>query len=196
MNLSEAFAADLLTLFTADTTAEAGAARLLEVLSADARAAVDSFVGVSFILMVGGRPITFTAFDDDAGEAGVATSAVLPLAALCAVEPGSMLIIYASRPGALVDFSADAAVALGLLPGSVLLDRHIPLASAAPDASGLAELILINQAIGILLGQGLQPVAAMTELQRLAWMAGAAVADSAAALIAAAELGAPPPRGG
>lgn len=187
MDPSIAFSADLAQLADAQDFVDADIARLLKSLSADARATIDSFAGVTIVLMADGRPITFTAFEGEFDEARIVTSVVLPLAALSAVEAGSMLIIYASRPGALVDLAADAAVALGIAPDSVALDRHVPASGALSALSGLADVVLINQAIGVLLDRGLLPVAARVEVHRLAWMSEITVGEASLALLASAE---------
>lgn len=187
MDLSVAFAVDLRRLCDTGDIDDADIAALLTALGAEARATIDSFAGITFVLMTDGHPIRFTAFEAGMTEADVVTSVMLPLAALAATEAGSMLIIYAARPGALVDLAADAAVALGITPDSVSLDRHLPGPGELSGPSGLADALVMNQAIGVLLDRGLLPATARLEVHRLAWMSAITLGEASSALIATAE---------
>jgi hypothetical protein len=194
VDLSVEFSAALAQLADDERLVDADIGRLLVSLAADARATIDSLTGVMVVLMVEGHPIMLTAFDGEMDEARVTTSVVLPLPALAKVEPGSMLILYASRPGAFVDFAADAALALGIAPDSVTLDRHLPAPGQLGAHSGLHDVVLINRAIGVLLGRGLHPDAARVEMQRRAWMSGTTLGEAASALIASLEHRSPLPQ--
>jgi hypothetical protein len=167
MEIPAALAADLKALTDALDEPGTDLEAILRTLGADARSAVDSFRGLTMTLIIDSSPLTLTTMD----PVDVATSLRLPLDALCDVEPGSELVLYADKPGAFVDLAADLSFALGLAPEVVTLDDDLNPASGPAGMVGLTEMSHVNQAIGILIDQGHLPVSARTELDRLAQQA-------------------------
>jgi hypothetical protein len=138
---------------------------LLRTVAADTQRAVDSYLGLTMTLIIDGYPITLTAIDPD----DIATSLRLPLDVLGDAEPGSVLVLYAARPGALIDLAADLSFVLGLSPNTITLDDDLTPSNDNPAGlQGLAEMVQVNQAIGILIERGHLPDSARTELRRLA----------------------------
>jgi hypothetical protein len=132
---------------------------LLRTVAADTRLAVDSYLGLTMTLMIDGYPITLTAIDPD----DIATSLRLPLDVLGHTDPGSVLVLYAAKPGAFVDLAADLSFALGLSPNTMTLDDDLTPTSDDPAGlQGLAEMVQVNQAIGILIERGHLPDSART----------------------------------
>jgi hypothetical protein len=164
VEISAALAADLKAL--TDVLDEPGIdlEALLQALAVGTSAAVDSYLGLMMTLVIDSFPFTLTTM----GPVDVATSLRLPLNVLCDVEPGSVLVLYASRPGAFVDLAADVGFALGLAPDVVTLDGDLSPTSDAGGLNGLAEMSQVNQAIGILIEQGHLPDSARDELHHMA----------------------------
>jgi hypothetical protein len=167
MEIPAALAADLKALTDALDEPGTDLETLLRTLAADARNAVDSFRGLTMTLIIDGYPITLTTMD----PVDVGASLRLPLKALCDVEPGSELLLYADKPGAFVDLAADLSYALRLTPDVVTLDDDLNPASDPTRLNGLTEMSSVNQAIGILIDRGHLPDSARTELDRLAHQA-------------------------
>jgi hypothetical protein len=138
--------------------------------------AIPSFRGLDLTVNYAGHPVTVTAFDQDA-LSSVATSLGWRLSRLPAVAP-DRLILYAGRAGAFVDLAADLQYALaGRHPGASVddnleLDRHLPPRTTDSGLTGLAELSLLNRAAGVLIDRGVDPPAALAELERRAGAAG------------------------
>jgi hypothetical protein len=137
---------------------------LLRAVAVDSQRAVDSYLGLTMTLIIDGYPITLTAMDPD----DIATSLRLPLDVLGEADPGSVLVLYAAKPGAFVDLAADLSFALGLSPNMIILDDDLAPTSDSAGLQGLAEMVQVNQAIGILIERGHLPDSARTELRRLA----------------------------
>jgi hypothetical protein len=179
MEIPAALAADLKALTDALDEPGTDLETLLRTLAADARSTVDSFRGLTMRLIIDGYPITLTTMD----PVDVGASLRMPLKALCDVEPGSELLLYADKPGAFVDLAADLSYALRLTPDAVILDDDLNPASSPAGIGGLTEMSHVNQAIGILIDQGHLPRNARTELERLAHQAETTVHAAAEHLI-------------
>ena len=124
-----------------------------------------------------------TAFADDHDDAGL-TSLCVPLALLdprFAAE--SRMVFYASTPGAFVDLAADLIFALGRDAGiqelvenpalpAIRIDADPPPPIRAFDLVGVAELLAIDRAVGVLIDQGHHPDHAYTTLRCAAARAG------------------------
>ncbi len=65
-----------------------------------------------------------------------------------------MIVFYASHAGAFVDFAADVAFMLGLPIDTIKLDEQFDALVGHIRSSGLDDVSSVNQAIGILIGQG------------------------------------------
>ena len=160
----------------------------LDRLSREVVAVVPSCVAVSIALSRLGIDVVITVptsgADPVPGTVEVLASLALPLPA---AGLGSVLVLHASAPGAFVLLAKD----LARLPGSgnrpPELDAHL-VSLAAPTGSALAEsladLSLLDRAVGVLIDQGWPPEAGERELHRRASAAGLTVAAVAERLLA------------
>jgi hypothetical protein len=119
-----------------------------DVLAGELRSAVTSSMGLSLTVVVHGTPVTIGLPE---GEGEIATSLALALSSVGPAETGREIVFYARAPGAFADLAADLGRILGLENAALVLDRHLEPPTAP---SGLAELSQINQAVGMLLGEG------------------------------------------
>jgi hypothetical protein len=171
VGLSAEFAADLAVLTQAldDPDVDLGAA--LESLAAALQRAVASYRAMTMTIVLDGRELSFTVQRHDgpnAAEPKPATSLLIPLAAGTGTRPTSTLVLYAANPGAFVDLAADLSHALSAGPDALVLDAHLPAPAPSSRLDGLDGQVLVNQAIGVLVGRGHTPEAAGEELHRLA----------------------------
>ena len=168
MDTPTALAADLATLTRAlghpDTDLE-GSMRLLD---AALHAAIDSYLGLSISSTAGGAPVVLTAVHDAARPGPVRSSLRIPLVVLGTSGPGDALLFYAANPGAFVDLAADVTWALAAGDEALVLDDDLAVDLSTPAGSGLAEMSVINQAIGALIAQGFAADAAAVELRHRA----------------------------
>jgi len=131
---------------------------VLAVLVDDLRAAIPSALGLTVTITEAGDAVTLTSAAPDV-PATAAASLRIPLDEVSAAGPGSAVTFYAARPGAFVDLAADIRDAYGL-NSQVVIDWHLddPAFSTGspggPGMTGLTELVVINRALGVLLGQG------------------------------------------
>jgi len=151
-------------------------------------------------------PVTLTAFSDG-HDVPVATSLRLPLALVSeAVDPESRVVFFAVTSGAFTDLAADLSCALGGIPveqqspaayiadgasarpggsdSAIELDNDLPPVAPVSGLTGLADLTVLNRAIGMLVDHGYDIVDAHQVLRRFA----------AAALVAPHIYGAEMPR--
>jgi hypothetical protein len=133
-------------------------------------------------------PVTLTAFSDG-HEVPVGTSLRLPLALISeAVDPDSRVIFFAFTSGAFTDLAADLSYVLGGIPveqqspaaysadgahtrldgprNAIELDNDLPLVWPVSGLTGLAELTVLNRAIGMLVDHGHDLVEAHQVLHR------------------------------
>lgn len=183
MEISAALAADLKALTEILDSPDVDLEALLQSFADDTKRAIDSYVGLAMTLIIDDYPVTLSTGSNLPADRAV-TSLRVPLDVLSAVEPGSMLLLYAASPGAFVDLAADLSFALGLPPGTVALDEDLEPAEYPAGVDGLVELSRVNQAIGILIEQGRLPDDARAELLRLANDARTTVPAAAQHLIA------------
>jgi hypothetical protein len=143
-----------------------------------------TYCGLRLTIVENQWPITLTAFTDghdaDGNDLPAGTSLRLPLALVSpAVDHGSRVVFFAVTPGAFIDLAADLSYVLGRIPvnqasppvdgddhrdhGGAGLDGHrraieldadLPLLSRVSGLTGLAELTVLNRAIGMLVAQG------------------------------------------
>jgi hypothetical protein len=184
VEISAALAADLEILTDALDEPGIDLEALLRAFAVGTSAAVDSYLGLMMTLVIDGESFTLTTMDPVA----VGTSLRLPLNVLCDVELGSVLVLYASRPGAFVDLAADIGFTLGLAPDVVTLDHDLSPTSDLAGLSGLSEMSDVNQAIGILIEQGHLPDSARDELHHMAARTQTTLHAAAEKLIRAAVL--------
>jgi hypothetical protein len=65
--------------------------------------------------------------------------------------------LYAGSPGTFVDLAADLAWLTARPLNDFVLDQHLPAPAERGAATSLFEALVINQAIGALIGQGYTP---------------------------------------
>jgi hypothetical protein len=128
---------------------------MLQVLIDDLTLAVPSLLGLTLTVTRGGVPVTLQILPPEHADA-VSTSLLIPLDMIGVDDPGGTLIIFAARPGALVDLAADTRFAYGL-DGQVVLDEHRPTPSTPPGATDPDGVRIIQQAIGLLIDRGHLP---------------------------------------
>ena len=143
-------------------------AELLRTLTEDVGLAVPSFLGLSVSLLVGGDALGWTAMIEPHAGHEIGTSARLPLVALGRVEGSSEIVFYAGTPGGFVDLAADVSFVLGIDPSTVVLDDDLIPPEHSGGVSGLADVSLVNQAVGALIDRMGGAEAARAELGRLA----------------------------
>jgi hypothetical protein len=148
----------------------------LEALSTALRATAATYCGLRLTIVENQWPVTLTVFTDG-HDASVATSLRLPLALVSpAVDPESRVVFFAVTSGAFTDLAADLSYALGGIPVDqaspavdgvdqrgmrgndqrrvIELDADLPSLSRVSELTGLAELTVLNRAIGMLVDQG------------------------------------------
>jgi hypothetical protein len=151
-----------------------------------------SYCGFQLTVVENRWPVTLTAFIDG-HDVPVGTSLRLPLALVSrAVDPESRVVFFALSPGAFTDLAADLSYALGGVPVeqrmpaadgrrgtradgqriAIELDADLPPHSRRSGLTGLAELTLLNRAIGMLVDQGHEIEQAHQQLRRDAAAAG------------------------
>jgi len=165
VELSAGLAADLARLTDALDDPATDLADLVSLLHDAFVVAVPSALGLAFTIRASPAEVTVSTLDGAA--TAVATSLQVPLASWTDLEPGSAVIFYAATTGALVDLAADLGWLLNLR-SDVVLDGHLPNAQQPEATSGLAELSVIQQAVGVLIDRGRTPQAGRDELQTLA----------------------------
>jgi len=156
----------------------------LTALTAALKSTAATYSGLRLTIVENQWPITLTAFTDGHDANGhdvpVGTSLRLPLALVSpAVDHGSRVVFFAVTPGAFIDLAADLSYVLGGIPVSqasppadgddhrdhggagldghrraIELDLDLPLPSRVSGLTGLAELTVLNRAIGMLVAQG------------------------------------------
>lgn len=181
MTVSAALAADLAALADALDEPATDIEVVLRSLSEHAGAAVASYLGLSLSVVVDANPVTMTVLVETVDHDTIASSVLVPLSAA-----GSTIVFYAGQPGAFVDLAADLSWTLGLPLTSIEIDAHLAVPAANAGLTGLADLSVVNQAIGILIGGGLTPAQARAELQRRAQGTAGSMAQAARSVIAGA----------
>ena len=156
----------------------------LTALTAALNSTAATYCGLRLTIVENQWLITLTAFTDGHDANGhdvpVGTSLRLPLALVSpAVDHGSRVVFFAVTPGAFIDLAADLSYVLGGIPVSqasppadgddhrdhggagldghrraIELDLDLPLPSRVSGLTGLAELTVLNRAIGMLVAQG------------------------------------------
>jgi hypothetical protein len=168
-------------------------------LSREVVAVVPSCVAVSIALSRLGvdvlitAPITGPVAAPEPTPRVVLISSSLALS-LPAAGSGSVLVLQASAPGAFLLLAEHLTALLGSGHPSPELDAHLaPLgASTGPVlAEALAELSLLDRALGVLIGHGWPPEEGEQELHRRAAAAGLTVAAVAERLLASPSPAAP-----
>jgi len=166
MEIGAALAAELCILTAALDEPGADVLQSLHRLGADAQAAVPGYLGLSVTVEGHDSPFTFSTLED--GAAGeVRTSLRLTLPAFVGqgwARPLVALTFYAASPGTFVDLAADLAWLTGRPPSEFTLDQHLSVPAGSDGGTSLRAALVINQAIGVLIGRGYIPRQAHTKL--------------------------------
>lgn len=173
MELSAALARDLALLSDAIDDGAADGARvdlgasLTRTVQA-ARAAVESYVGLTVTTGPDASDLRFTVLHDGASSADVRASLRVPFRTGSADASSPAVVFYASAPGAFVDLAADIAWLTGRETVELALDDHLHRLDDADGAGTVAARSAIDQAIGVLLARGRTPEQARADLERRA----------------------------
>jgi hypothetical protein len=146
----------------------------LVALTTALRSTAASYCGLQLTIVEHRWSVTLTAFSDGHGPVG--TSLRLPLGLVSQVDGQSRVVFFAGTPGAFTDLAADLSHTLGGIPvkqpspaadgmdlgwtyvdghrKAIELDVDLPPLSRVSGLTGLAELTILNRAIGMLMAQG------------------------------------------
>jgi hypothetical protein len=158
----------------------------LTQLGASMAAAVPSCVSISVWLAVVGRdaPLTIGIHDGRVGPVLASLAVPWSLSAPC-----DIVLFQASEAGAFLLLADDLRVLLDpLLP--LLVDEHLHIQPEAPAGrllSSIADLSVVNRAVGILIDRGLPPEEARAELSRRAQQNRTDIADASRVLLDSME---------
>ena len=122
--------------------------------------AVPGSAGLQLTVVQAGLPVTLDATPLTTEGDPAATSLGVPLPLLSpAFQPGGRVVFYSTVPGALVDLAADLTRLLGRTEGAaaVELDVDLPLVHGGPPLTSLDDVVTVNRALGVLIGQGQHP---------------------------------------
>jgi hypothetical protein len=169
MVFSDVLVAQLNALSAAPDEPGANLNTILEDLLDDLSAVVSSFLGLTMTLSQDGMPITLTAIDNEiAITAGASVELQLPPRS--GADIGPTVVFFAGNKGAFVDLAADAERVCGP-DGRVVLDGQLlgrAINAPSPGVTGLADLDVVNRAIGVLISRGFSVAEAHCELRRRA----------------------------
>jgi hypothetical protein len=173
VKIDAAVAADLGILTAALDEPGADVLHGLHQLGVDAQAAVPTYLGLTVTVDGSDPPFMFTTLEEDTAD-GVRTSLrlTLPRVGDGSASPSVALILYAGTPGTFVDLTADLAWLTGRPSSDFALDQHLSVPAGSGTGTYLRTALVINQAIGVLIGRGCTPRQAHRELDRQADTAG------------------------
>lgn len=190
MAISAPVAADLASLTGLLNEPDVDLESELRALSVNLNAAISSYLAMTVTISLDGHRISFTVLEraDTAqdGPGVTAASLLIPLSGAIDGAGGNTLVVYSSTAGAFVDLAADLSYALGVELSALVLDAHLDgldVQSSTAGMAGLAELTIINQALGVLLARGYTPNSGRLELQRLADLDGGRIPEAAASIL-------------
>ena len=183
MAISDAMAADLRALAeaTADEDSVDLRASLID-LCRSADVAVRGFFGLALSVDHPAGRVTLTALRPAAETTAVASSLHMVLSRCAGGEPESTVTLFAALPGA---FDLLAGDLNRLSPQHGRLSSRNAHLRLPPEAErhSVAQLSIVNQAVGILIAQGWTLDDARKELRRQAFHDGVAVPASAQRII-------------
>jgi len=180
MNPPLALVTDLRDL-AIDLAADSYSRTTLEMLQRDLRRSVAAALGAS-ITVPGTRAreaaLQLNLVRRTVQPHEIATGLELRLNRFCATAAGA-ITFYATAPHAFVQLATDLASVLQLSPGD--LDPHppLPVEPLHPGISGLQDLSVVNQAVGILMGRGRSLHQARAELRHRAMESGTGLLEAA-----------------
>jgi len=177
VDISTALAANLTALTESLDEPGTDISRTLRRLATDTKIAVNSYLGLSAIISVGGQRLDFTTFEEDAEPEDIRASfriSLTPHVFGSEEDPAATasLILFAATPGAFVDLATDLSWLTGSLGGldtaAFTLDKDLTVLHDPATPSGLKARSTIDQAIGVLISQGNTPEQAHQHLDLLA----------------------------
>jgi len=180
VELSAGLAADLARLTDALNDPATDLTDLVGSLHEAFLVAVPSGLGLAMTIAVSPDEVTVSTLNGWAG--GVATSLRVPLGGWTDLGPGSGVVFYAATGGALLDLAADLGRLLDL-SDDVVFDGHLRPGDGHRVTSGLGEVSVVQQAVGLLIDRGRTPQAARDELELVSRESATPVHDVAAHLI-------------
>lgn len=184
----DALAWDLSTSLALLTAAlddpDADLAAEVVALTAHARTFIDSCVGLT-INIAGDPPATLTSLAAQMPMSDIHSSIRIELRSNDTGGAGVDFLLYAHQPGAFVDLAADLAWTTGRESTEFQVDQHLKLPVASGRADTPLATSLINQAIGVLVGRGSTPAAALRELDSHACSNAIARVDAAVRILEA-----------
>ena len=188
MTIPSALAGDLGLLTDALDLPGTDVASTLEALASDAATAVPSYVGLSVRVRTDHGHVELTTLEHETQLVGIVTSIRIPLGTQpspkAADDTPLVLILYAASAGAFVDLAADLAWLTAGSLEDVLLDEDLSGAALRRPVRSLRAQSSIDQAIGVLIGQGRTPDDARDELVTLAAAASGPLSSAALAVLA------------
>lgn len=183
MAISDAMAADLRALAEATVDEDGVDLRAsLNDLCRSTDVAVRGFLGLALTVDHPAGQVTLTALRPAAETTAVTTSLHMVLSQCASGEPESTVTLFAGLPGAF-DLLASDLKRLSPQHGRVSSrDAHLRLPPEA-ERHSVAQLAIVNQAVGILIARGWTLDDAREELRRRAFHDGVAVPASAQRII-------------
>lgn len=182
MELPAQLVGQLQSLTAALDDADPDLEALLAALGDSLGDAVSSFLGLRLTIVVEGNAVTLSTLDERAP--GAQASVRFPLSRITGAATGSTAAFFAGTAGAFVDFAVDLRRATGL-DGEVVLDHDLPGEDDPVEATltGLQELIVVNRALGVLMGHGFTLQDAEAELRARAERSGSSLSETAHAVV-------------
>jgi hypothetical protein len=165
VELSEALVSGLADLTAAIDDPDIDIAESVERLGATVLGAVPSYLGLCLVIEAHGRQVVLSAMNTQTVDADIATSLSMPLAE-AEGSSGITLILYGATAGGFVDLAADMGWLLGNVDFDFVFDSHLSV--PVDSLSGLADLSVVNQAIGVLVAGGYTIEKALEVLDALA----------------------------
>lgn len=190
MEITAALAADLDAFAVALDDPPTDLQTHLSLLVADIKLAVRSYLGLTMTVRAGGSQFDVAVWEDAARQQDALSSLMVTLPVVDPVgmaEPGE-LRLYAGNAGAFVDMAADLSWLTGKHLTDFVLDEHLGVMEVAGDLPSVLASRTINQAIGVLIGEGFTAADAIVELDRRAAEAGTDRVQAAAELLASLPL--------
>jgi hypothetical protein len=194
VEITAALAADLALLSECLDETDADIAETLRALVADVQVAVPAYLGLTIIARNPPLPLAFTVIENHVHQTEVASSLLIPLTDGHGDDASSplVLILYAGAPGAFVDLAADLAWLTGRHLTEFALDQHLTLPADRATVGGVRAASAVNQAVGVLLGQGYTPEQAALEIDARAAAEGHSRSDAADVILGAPRSGREP----
>lgn len=169
---------------------------VLDVLTDDLIGAVPMYLGLTITLHVEDSPVIISTLN--AGETPIRASLLLSLLPGPDSTSTGSVVFYGGMAGSFADLADDARWIFNL-DGYPVLDSHLAPVGATADPArvhGLSAFSDINQALGVLVEDGMTPEDARTELRRRALSAGRELPEIARSLLNTIPGPGPPTQAG